>query len=48
MSKGQTLRSRATGLKVTVVEVMGTLLRVKDDEGRVLNRWFDEESFLKG
>jgi len=47
MLKGMILRSRATGLAFTVVETNGSQVRVRDENGKLINNWFDNEFFLK-
>lgn len=47
MTKGMTLKSRLTGLTVKVHEVSGDRILVKDDNGKIINHWFDSDSFLR-
>lgn len=47
MTKGMTLKSRLTGLIVKVHEVRGDEIMVRDDTGKLINFWFDSDTFLR-
>lgn len=42
------VKSRSTGLAYTIHEVRGDLVMVRDDNGKLINHYFDKDSFIMG